>query len=156
VHTELTVRRRRHGQNGLHTAAPTVEAVQLLSRIGSDEKIAGWLNQHQLRTGKGNFWTKAAVASLRSKRSFAAYSSEGRKAEGWMTLNEAAACLGISSTTLRYAAEANEIPSLHPLPRGPWIFKRDDLVTQPAKKLVQRSRRRREGAEPDSHQLSLC
>ena len=156
VHTELTVRRRRHGQNSLHTAASTVEAVQLLSRIGSDEQIAGWLNHHQLRTGKGNFWTKAAVASLRSKRSFPVYSPDRRKAEGWMTLKEAAAHLGISNTTLRYAAEAQEIPALHPLPLGPWIFKREDLETTAAKEVVQRARRRREGAKPDARQMSLC
>src|SRR5262249_49810543 len=153
--TELTVRRRRHGQNSLHTAASTVEAVQLLSRIGSDEKIAGWLNHHQLRTGKGNFWTKAAVTSLRSHRGIAVYSPERRKAEGWMTLKEASAHLGISSPTLRYAAEAHEIPALHPLPLGPWIFKREDLATMAAKEVVRRARRRREGAEPDAHQMSL-
>jgi hypothetical protein len=156
VHTELTVRRRRHGQNSLHTAASTVEAVQLLSRIGSDEQIAGWLNHHQLRTGKGNFWTKAGVASLRSKRGLPVYSPDRRKAEGWMTLNEAAAHLGISNTTLRHAAEAQKISALHPLPLGPWIFKRHDLETITAREIVQRARRRREGAEPDDRQLSLC
>jgi excisionase family DNA binding protein len=73
-----------------------------------------------------------------------------------MTLKEAAAYLGISNTTLRYAAEANEIPALHPLPLGPWIFRRDDLETTNAKQVVQRTRRRREGAEPDARQLVLC
>jgi hypothetical protein len=156
VHTELTVRRRRRGQNGLHTATPTVEAVQLLSRIGSDEKIAGWLNAHQLRTGKGNCWTKAAVASLRSKRSLPAYCAEARRAEGWMTLNEAADYLGISSTSLRHAAETNAIPSLHPLPLGPWIFKRADLETPAASEIVHQAHRRRGGAKPDANQLPLC
>jgi DNA invertase Pin-like site-specific DNA recombinase len=156
VHSELTVRRRRRGQNGLQTPASTVEAVQLLSRLGSDEQIAGWLNQHQLRSGKGNFWTKALVASLRSTRKLPAYSIERRKTEGWMTLTEAAAHLGVSNTTLRLAAEANMIPALHPLPFGPWIFKRDDLATPAAKSIVQRARSRRGGAEPDAQQISLC
>src|SRR5262249_5427749 len=144
VHTELTVRGRRRGEHKLCTPAPIIEAVQLLSRIGSDEKIAGWLNHQQLRTGKGNFWTKAAVATLRSNRSFPVYSLERRKAEGWMTLTEAAAHLGISNTTLRHAAEAHEIPALHPLPLGPWIFKREDLQTTAANRVVQRAQRRRE------------
>jgi predicted site-specific integrase-resolvase len=73
-----------------------------------------------------------------------------------MTLNEAAAHLGISNTTLRHAAEAQKISALHPLPLGPWIFKRDDLETITAREIVQRARRRREGAEPDDRQLSLC
>jgi excisionase family DNA binding protein len=156
VHTELTVRSRRPGENRARTPAPIVEAVQLLSRIGSDEQIAGWLNHQQLRTGRGNFWSNVAVASLRNTRSFPAYSPERRKVEGWMTLKEAAAQLGISTTTLRHAAEAHEIPALHPLSLGPWIFNREDLETTAAREVVQRVRRRREGAEPDSRQMPLC
>ena len=156
VHTELTVRGRRQGHNRFRTPAPIVEAVQWLSRIGSDEQIAGWLNHEQLRTGKGNFWTKAAVASLRNNRSFPVYSPERRKTEGWMTLKEAAAHLRISNTTLRHAAEAHEIPAFHPLPLGPWIFKPEDLETTAANQVVQRTQRRREGAEPDARQMSLC
>jgi len=156
AHTELTVRSRRRGENRARTPAPIVEAVQLLSRIGSDEQIAGWLNHQHLRTGKGNFWTNAAVASLRNTRSFPAYSPERRKVEGWMTLKEAAAHLGISTTSLRQAAEAHKIPALHPLSLGPWIFKREDLETTAAKEVVQRVPRRREGAEPDARQMPLC
>jgi len=73
-----------------------------------------------------------------------------------MTLKEAAAHLGISTTSLRQAAEAHKIPALHPLSLGPWIFKREDLETTAAKEVVQRVRRRREGAEPDARQMPLC
>ena len=156
LHTELVVSRRRCGQNGLHTVASTVEAVEWLSRIGSDEQIAGWLNLHQLRTGKGNFWTKALVASLRSKRKFPSYSAERREAEGWMTLTEAAVYVGISSTALRHAAEAQEVSAVHPLPLGPWIFKKKDLQTVAAQELIRRVHGRRRGAEPDAQQLALC
>lgn len=156
VHTELAVRGRRQGQTKACTPAAIVEAVQLLSRIGSDEQIARWLNQQQLRTGKGNLWTKTAVTSLRSSRSFPVYSPERRKGEGWMTLKEAAAHLGISTTTLRHAAEAHELPALHPLQLGPWIFKREDLQTTAASQIVERTRRRRQGAEPDARQMPLC
>lgn len=155
VHSELNLPQRRHGQNRLHTAAPIVEAVEILSRICADEQMAGWLNQHQLRTGKGNFWTKEAVASLRSKRSLPAYSSERQQSEGWMTLKNAAAVLGISTTTLRLAAQRNRIPALHPLPCGPWIFKREDLQTPAAKELATQVQRRRQGAEPNDQQLPL-
>jgi len=155
VHSELTVPRRRRGQNRLHTAAPIVEAVQILSRISADDKIAGWLNQHQLRTGKGNYWTQAGVASLRSKRGLPAYSNEHRQREGWMNLGQAAAFLGISSTTLRLAAEAHRIPALHPLPGGPWVFKREDLQTPSAQELVKRVQTRRQDSEPDPQQLPL-
>jgi DNA invertase Pin-like site-specific DNA recombinase len=154
IHTRLKVPRRRHGQNRRHTAHSIVEAVQLLTRICPDDRVAAWLNRNDLRTGQGNYWSQTAVASLRSKRGWSRYSAELRQAEGWMTLTEAAAFLGICTTTLRLAVEHNEIPGLHPLPKGPWIFKREDLQHSTAKQLVERVHRRRAGTEPDS-QLSL-
>jgi DNA invertase Pin-like site-specific DNA recombinase len=156
VHTELKVARRRRGQNRLHTVASTVEAVQLLSRISEDQYIAAWLNRNQLRTGKGNWWSQEAVASLRSKRGIPRHSAERQQAEGWLTLSQAAESLGISTTTLRLAVEAAEVPGIHPLPSGPWIFKRSELEQPCVKRLVERTRERRgKAAEPDPKQLGL-
>ena len=45
VHTELSVQKRRCGQNRTHTAPDVVEAIRQLVLIGDDERIAGWLNQ---------------------------------------------------------------------------------------------------------------
>ena len=73
-----------------------------------------------------------------------------------MTLTEAAAYLGISNTALRHAAEAQEVSSVHPLPLGPWIFKKEDLQTVAAQELIRRVHGRRRGAEPDAQQLALC
>jgi DNA invertase Pin-like site-specific DNA recombinase len=58
VHTELTVFRRRRGQNRRHTSASTVQAIELLARILPDSMIAGCLTQNGQRTGAGNFWTR--------------------------------------------------------------------------------------------------
>jgi hypothetical protein len=157
IHTELRVPRRRHGQNRRHTATSTVEAVRLLTRICPDDQIASWLNRNDLRTGQGNYWTQSAVASLRKKRGLPRYSAECQQAEGWMTLTQAAAYLGISTTTLRLAVEHQEIEALHPLPDGPWIFQREDLQHSTTKQLVERvQRRRRVGTEADSRQLPLA
>jgi DNA invertase Pin-like site-specific DNA recombinase len=152
IHTELSVRRRRRGQNGRHTAAPIVEAVQVLTRIAPDDRIAAWLNRNQLKTGQGNYWTEVAVASLRSKRGISKYSAEGQQVEGWMTLTQAARFLGISTLTLRIAIDRKEIQALHPLPDGPWIIKRQDLEGPKAKQLIERVQHRRD-AQPDSQQL---
>jgi hypothetical protein len=157
VHSELRVPRRRRGQNRLHTASSTVEAVRLLTRILSDEQIAAYLNRNDLRTGKGNRWTESAVASLRKKRNLPEYSAECRQAEGWMTLTQAASFLGISTTSLRLAVERHEIEAIHPLPDGPWIFQRAELQREKAKQLVERIQLRKpEGAEPNSHQRPLA
>ncbi len=156
VHTELKVPRRRRGQNRRHTSMSMVEAIEVLTRINSDEQIAGWLTQNDLRTGSGKFWTKEAVTSLRSYRHFPNHSPERQRSEGWMTLTQAAAFLGITAKTLRRAVEQQEIPAAHPLARGPWVFRRADLETPQAKLLVERVRNRdRWGTGPNPGQMDL-
>jgi DNA invertase Pin-like site-specific DNA recombinase len=66
VHTELRLPRRRRGQNKTHTSKEAVEAVRVLSRICTDQSIAGFLNRNGLLTGRGNRWTKERVTALRS------------------------------------------------------------------------------------------
>ena len=156
VHTELTVFRRRRGQNRRHTSASTVEAIELLARILPDGMIAGCLTQNGQRTGAGNFWTKEAVASARSCRQIPRYSPQRQQAEGWMTLSQASVFAGVSAKTLRRAAEKKEIPALHPLPEGPWLFQRADLETPQAKMVLNRAKNRySEGSGPHPGQLPL-
>ena len=68
VHTELSVQKRRCGQNRTHTAPDVVEAIRQLVLIGDDERIAGGLTRARIPTGRGNRWTRGRVASFRSKR----------------------------------------------------------------------------------------
>ncbi len=156
VHSELQVRRRRRGSNSLHTSKEIVEAVRILVRICSDERIAGILSRNGLRTGRGNRWTRERVASLRSKHKIAKISEAQRRTEGWMNLTQAAAYARVSTTTLRKAAERGKIETLHPLSDGPWVFKREDLEGQAAQELFKRARRHRQGpTEPDPKNRSL-
>ena len=138
VHTELRVARRRRGQNTTHTAKESVEAVRVLAQICSDQLIAGILNRNALLTGRGNRWTQERVTALRTYHDIACYQPEHRSARGWMNLTEAAKFLGVSSRTLRLAAERGEIEAQHPLPIGPWVFKRSALQTQTAAGLIER------------------
>jgi hypothetical protein len=58
--------------------------------------------------------------------------------------------------TLRLAIERGEIPGEHPLPDGPWVINRQDLETEAAERLRQRSRQRsRTPAKPDPQQKTL-
>jgi DNA invertase Pin-like site-specific DNA recombinase len=134
VHTTLSVRRRRTGENRLHTSKDVVEAVRILARVCTDETIAGVLNRNGLRTGHGNRWTKQLVTSLRSKHAIPVFRLEHQRAEGWMKLGEAAAQAGVSELSLRRAVEQGAIEALHPLPVGPWIFGREAL-DRPAARL---------------------
>jgi hypothetical protein len=156
VHTELKVMRRRCGENRRQAAPSIVEAVELLVRICNDVQIAGVLNRHDLRTGQGNYWTMERVASLRKVRNIPAYCSDRRESEGWFNLTQAAAFLGVSGRTLRLSAERGEVRALHPLPKSPWIFKRDDLQQPQANELVRRAKyHQRRPIEPDPRQQSL-
>jgi hypothetical protein len=157
LHTDLRVRRRRRGQNTLHTSQNVVDAVQALSLICSDEYIAAYLNRNKLLTGKGNRWTRQLVACLRSKRGIARYSPQRQKEEGWLTLTDAANLVGLSSLALRHAVERNAISGLHPLPFGPWILNRNHLQTPDAQKTVEfiKRRARPRGILPNPEQVTL-
>jgi hypothetical protein len=116
VHTELRVPRLRRGRNRAQSPEETVEAIKALARICPDDLIAGILTRNGLLTGRGNRWTREAVASLRSHHSIPCYNAGRREMDGWLNLTQAASRLGISSVTLRLAIERGEIEGEHPIP----------------------------------------
>src|SRR5215831_17016797 len=143
VHTELRIPRRRRGYSRAHTPKEIVEAVRVLVRICSDETIAGVLTRSGLVTGMGNRWTRERVTSLRSHHGIPAYSDDRCKAEGWLTLTEAAHQMQVSGLTLRLAIERGEIEAEHPLANGPWVIHRRALETEQAVRFVERTRTQR-------------
>ena len=155
VHTELRIPRRKRG-TATRTDTDVIEAVRTLARICRDRQIAGYLNRNGLKTGRGNRWTQQRVTALRTYHRIPVYSQEDREHQGGMNLTEAATFLELSSRTVRLAAERQEIPGQHPLPDGPWIFRRHDLESEAARKLVQRTRPRGHNpAVPADNQQSL-
>ena len=158
VHTELRVPKRRIGQNRHQTPVDTVEAIRALACVCTDDEIAAWLTKAGLRTGKGNHWTRALVAALRSGRHIPAFSEERCQAEGWITLEKGAALVGVASLTLKRAVERGVIPAQQPLPGGPWLFRRDELMRPEVKARLYKGRgpRPEAGAAPVVNQLSLA
>lgn len=156
VHTEVRVPRRRRGQNSTHTAPETLDAVRALARICSDTVIANVLNRNGRRTGRGNFWTRERVTALRSHHAIPVCCDERRAAEGWLNLTEAARLVGVSPRTLRLAVEQGQLQAEHPLPDGPWIFRRDQLTTDAARAIAARAAgRSRRSAVPTESQATL-
>jgi excisionase family DNA binding protein len=158
AHTELRVRKRRSGERGNKTAPDVVEAVRLLSRILRDHEIAAWLGRAGMRTPTGHHYTRALVASVRHLRGIEAYSEARRRAEGWLTCDEVATLLHVDAKTVRRAVTRGELPATRPLPEGPLIFARSDVVgTTAALRVTTRAddRRSNRGAGPSPHQLSL-
>jgi DNA invertase Pin-like site-specific DNA recombinase len=143
VHTELRIPRRRRGYSRAHTPQEIVDAVRVLVRICSDDMIAGALTRSGLVTGMGNRWTRERVTSLRSHHGIPSYSADRRRAEGWLTLTEAADHLQMGGITLRLAIERGDIEAEHPLANGPWVINRRALETEKAVRFAERSRRQR-------------
>ena len=155
VHTELRLPRRRRGQrNG--TPLGTVEAVRQLVLITNDDVIAGVLNRNGLRTGNGNRWTRERVCALRGYRGIPVFRPAPDGVEPWLNLTNASALLKLTPRTLRLAAEAGEVDSLHPLPDGPWLFERTDLEGPAGRSLAARAEnRRKHPAIPHPNQQNL-
>jgi hypothetical protein len=126
AHTEHRLPRRRRGQRN-STPADLVEAVRGLALVMRGHHIAGVLNRNGLKTGNGNRWTRERVTALRSRYRIPVYKPAEDSPELWLTLNDAAALVGVAARTLRLAAERGEIEAAHPLADGPWLFRRADL-----------------------------
>lgn len=156
VHTELRLPRRRRG-NPARATTDVIDAVRVLARVSTDEAIAGYLNRNNLKTGRGNRWTKERITSLRSYHHIPRHCAETEEQEGWLTLTEASQLLSISSRTLRLGAERGDIPAQHPLSEGPWVFRRADLQTPAARQFVQKTRQHRgkHPAVPSPRQKAL-
>src|ERR1700692_3218282 len=155
VHTDLRLPRRRRGQRN-SISADMLAAVRQLVLIANDDLIAGILNRNGLVTGHGNRWTRERVSALRSHHKIPVFRPAPDGNEPWLNLNKAAGLLGIAPKTLRLAAEAGEIEASHPLPDGPWIFRRSTLGEPAAQRVVHRARQNPHhptGSHPDQQNL---
>jgi hypothetical protein len=155
IHTEMRLPKRRRGQRN-STSGDIVAAIRQLVLIASDDLIAGILNRNGLLTGHGNRWTRERVTAHRSHHKIPVFRPAPDGNEPWLNLNKAARFIGVAPKTLRLAAEAGEIKGQHPLPDGPWIFSRSDLVEPEAQNLLHRARqnpRHPAGSHPDQNTL---
>ena len=155
MHTELRLTKRRRGQRN-STAPEIIAAVRHLTLIASDDLIAGILNRNGLLTGHGNRWTRERVTALRSYHKIPVFRPAPNGIEPWLNLTNAARLLGVTTKTLRLAAEAGHIQGIHPLPDGPWIFDRSELGHPAAQRLVHRARQNPKyptGSDPDQKDL---
>lgn len=156
AHTPLRLPRRRRGQSGSHTPKDIVAAVGVLSRIYSDQMIAGVLNRAKLLTGRGNFWTRALVTSLRHHHDIECHDERRQAREGWMNLSQAARLVGLSSGTLRVGIERGDIDAERPIACGPWVLNKQNLETERARRFLERVRLGKSGpTAPSSAQATL-
>jgi len=156
IHSELKVKTRRTGQTRYSTSDSVRQAIRELALVCDDEIIASTLNQNKILTGHGNRWSQIRVGSFRSKHKIKRKISDNKKQAPWMNLTQASEYLGVSGIALRKAAERGEIQHKRPLPKGPWIFKTEDLRTEQALLVAERIKARYRGGKlHDSKTLTL-
>lgn len=144
-HTRLEVKKNKVGQTRWATGADVIELVEVLARQMPDASIAAVLNRSGKVTGRGNGWSRTSVCSLRHQKQIPPY-REGERAErGEATLDEAAAALSLSRTTVRRLIGTGILPARQICDNAPWIVRQEDLASSD----VYREAERRRGLRPE-------
>jgi excisionase family DNA binding protein len=142
-HSALKVRKNRTGQHRWSAAGETVDLVRVLARQMPDKAIASVLNRAGKTTGRGNGWTQSRVCSLRSHNAIATYREGERRERGEVTLDEAAAALSVSPSTVRRLIKDGQLAAGQLCKGAPWIIKATDLERTDVKNAATARRLRR-------------
>jgi DNA invertase Pin-like site-specific DNA recombinase len=126
-HTHLQVLKPRTGEHRFRTDRDVIDLVRELAEIVSDHEIAAILNRLRLRTGKGNAWTETRVRSMRQAHDITGYSARGRPERTWLTAEEAAGVLTISTNSVRRLIRDGVLPARQIIRYAPWMIARDAL-----------------------------
>ena len=155
-HTHLSVKKNKAGQNRWATEADVIELARVLARHMPDQSIASILNRSGKSTGRGNSWTSSRIYSLRSSHGISPY-REGERAErGEVTLDEAAAALAVSPSTVLRMLRDGTLPGQQLCKGAPWIIRLQDLECKGVRDEAKRRRSRRPSSrDPNQRTLGL-
>ncbi len=142
-HSALKVRKNRTGQHRWSVEGETIDLVRVLARQMPDKAIAAVLNRAGKTTGRGNGWTQSRVCGLRNHNAIAAYRDGERRERGEVTLDEAAAILSVSSSTVRRLIKDGQLSANQLCKGAPWIIRAADLERRDVKSAATTRRMRR-------------
>ena len=155
-HSPLKVRKNRSGQHRWSADAEVVDLVRVLARQMPDKAIASLLNRAGKRTGRGNGWTSSRVCSLRSNHGVAAHREGERRDRGEVTLDQAAAALSVSQSSVRRLIQDGQLAANQLCKGAPWVIKAGDLERDDVKCAASARRHRRPpSGNPFQKQLDL-
>jgi excisionase family DNA binding protein len=126
-HTELSLKKTPIGRHRHVTSPETIELITSLARQQPDERIAATINRLGHRTAHGKTWTAARVCSIRQGHSVAAYREGERQARGELTVDEAAAVLKLTPTTVLRLIRRKDLAATQACRNAPWAIRQDDL-----------------------------
>lgn len=126
-HTELKLKKTPIGRHRHVTSADTVELIGSLARLQPDERIAATINRLGHRTAHGQTWTAAKVCSIRKGHGIAAYREGERQARDEFTVDETAAALKVTPTTVLRLIRQKDLAATQACRNAPWTIRRVDL-----------------------------
>lgn len=155
-HSELSVKKRRTGQHRFTTDRTVVEIVRELAALLPDGQIARVLNRLGLKTGRGNNWNQGRVVSLRHYNKIPVYNANAAERQGLLTMEQAAAALGVSPTVVRKLLSRGILPGRQVVPHAPWIIHAKDLEESAVQEYVRAVREgRKQPRTADREQLNI-
>jgi hypothetical protein len=134
-HTALQLKLRLNAAGRHHSRVPedTIAFVRELARLMPDAQIARLLNRCGKPTGHGNGWTEQRVRGFRSHHQIVGY-RDGEWAErGEITLEAAAAIIGVHKMTALRMIKRGDIKGRQPCPEAPWVINASDVAVFAAK-----------------------
>jgi len=142
-HSALKVKKNRSGQHRWSAEGETIDLVRVLARQLPDKAIAPVLNRAGKTTGRGNGWTQSRVCSLRNHNAIPTYREGERQERGEVTLDEAAAILSVSPSTVRRLINDGQLSANQLCKGAPWIIRAVDLERSDVKRAAAARRLRR-------------
>jgi excisionase family DNA binding protein len=153
-HTRLSVKKNKAGQTRWMISGDTLDLVRVLARQMPDQHIASILNRAGRVTGKGLSWNRSRICSLRSRNRIPVYREGERQERGELTLDEAAALLDVSPSTVRRLIKTGELRANQSCKGAPWIIRQQDVENDTVRKAAD-ARRARRPAPHGLHQKTL-
>lgn len=124
VHTRLEIEKNTTGRHGRTTDRDVVQLVTELAKVCPDKRIAWNLNRLGYRTATGLRWTERRARSVRSQYSIPPFDPARRS---WLTMEEVARRLGVSTTFVRHLMQRNILHGEQAVMHAPWTIQAKDL-----------------------------
>jgi excisionase family DNA binding protein len=148
VHTELSVPRTAPGKKHCDTSKTSLELIEELSKVCTDQTIAATLNRLGFKTGAGKTWRLHSVHNARYIHRLTNY----RRQKAWVTVEQAAQELGVSHTVIRRLIREGTLPAAQVVETTPWIIARDALELAAVQLAIATVRRARQPQTRDPRQ----
>jgi hypothetical protein len=126
-HTELRLQKTLTGRHSKVTNTDTIELIRSLARLQPDGGIAATINRLGHRTAHEQTWTATRVCSIRNRHGIAPYREGERQERGELTVNEVAAALQLTHTSVLRLIRQKDLVAKQACRNAPWTIRRDDL-----------------------------